>query len=61
MVPPPPLRLTRQWGLSKNLHNWLERTSTDQSLLILCICLCSAVVSDRMGYTYVLGAFLAGN
>ena len=44
----------------KNDKNWYARTSTDQSILIVCYGLGCACISERLGYTPVLGAYLAG-
>jgi Kef-type K+ transport system membrane component KefB len=45
---------------ARNEKSWYVRTSTDQSIMIVCYGLGCACISERLGYTPVLGAYLAG-
>eukprot|EP00667_Euglena_gracilis_P002441 EG_transcript_2441 len=55
-----PIQYFWQLALRKEMHRWFWRTSTDQSVLILTLCIASSVVTERLGYTFILGAFFAG-
>ena len=48
----------KKYGLEK--QNWFNRTSTDQTLLIICMNMGFAVATNYLGFSYVLGAFLGG-
>eukprot|EP00668_Euglena_longa_P019550 GGOE01024324.1.p1 GENE.GGOE01024324.1~~GGOE01024324.1.p1 ORF type:complete len:729 (-),score=149.62 GGOE01024324.1:868-2856(-) len=48
-----------QRSLKKEWHRWFWRTSTDQTILVLTLCVGTAVGTEELGYTYILGAFLA--
>eukprot|EP00047_Mylnosiga_fluctuans_P017869 m.65040 g.65040 ORF g.65040 m.65040 type:complete len:748 (-) comp7302_c0_seq2:178-2421(-) len=55
------LQVFWHWGFEKyGRQSWFGRTSTDQSLLIIVLGLVCSVVTERLGYTFVLGAYAAG-
>ncbi len=35
-----------QWALRRELHRWFWRTSTDQSIVIISLCLCTTTAVD---------------
>jgi len=50
------------WGLNRynSENNWFRRTSTDQSLFIICGGFVIASATNILGYSYILGSFLFG-
>ena len=47
-----------KYGLEK--QNWFNRTSTDQTLFVICLNLGFAAAINYLGFSYILGSFLGG-
>ena len=49
------------WGIARSEpRSWFRRPTTDMNLGILSLGFFTAVASERLGYTFILGAFLTG-